>query len=117
MGIFSLIWNWFVLVLIVAAAVFFAAGLWKLRRQPADDAGGRELRRLRIENRASAGRAVRLFSRQFAGRFFSGRRSRGRNGGESRANDKLSRRLSSPNAGRMGSLTCVFNKCVKDNKS
>ena len=29
MGIFSLIWNWFVLVLIVAAAVFFAAGLWK----------------------------------------------------------------------------------------
>ena len=38
MGIFSLIWNWFVLVLIVAAAVFFAAGLW-------------ELRRLRIENR------------------------------------------------------------------
>ena len=34
MGIFSLIWNWFVLVLIVAAAVFFAAGLWKLRRQP-----------------------------------------------------------------------------------
>ena len=29
----------------------FAAGLWKLRRQPADDAGGRELRRLRIENR------------------------------------------------------------------
>ena len=37
MGIFSLIWNWFVLVLIVAAA--------------ADDAGGRELRRLRIENR------------------------------------------------------------------
>ena len=51
MGVFSLIWNWFVLVLIVAAAVFFAAGLWKLRRQPADDAGGRELRRLRIENR------------------------------------------------------------------
>ena len=50
MGVFSLIWNWFVLVLIVAAAVFFA-GLWKLRRQPADDAGGRELRRLRIENR------------------------------------------------------------------
>ena len=48
MGVFSLIWNWFVLVLIVAAAVFFAAGLWKLRRQPADDAGGRELRRLRI---------------------------------------------------------------------
>ena len=38
-------------LLIVAAAVFFAAGLWKLRRQPADDAGGRELRRLRIENR------------------------------------------------------------------
>ena len=35
----------------IAAAVFFAAGLWKLRRQPADDAGGRELRRLRIENR------------------------------------------------------------------
>ena len=33
MGIFSLIWNWFVLVLIVAAAVFFAAGLWKLRRR------------------------------------------------------------------------------------
>ena len=51
MGIFSLIWNWFVLVLIEEAAVFFAAGLWKLRRQPADDAGGRELRRLRIENR------------------------------------------------------------------
>ena len=51
MGVLSLIWNWFVLVLIVAAAVFFAAGLWKLRRQPADDAGGRELRRLRIENR------------------------------------------------------------------
>ena len=45
MGIFSLIWNWFVLVLIVAAAVFFAAGLWKLRRQPADDAGGKKHRR------------------------------------------------------------------------
>ena len=51
MGFFSLIWNVFVLFLILAAAVFFAPGLWNLPRQPADDAGGRELRRLRIENR------------------------------------------------------------------
>jgi len=34
-----------------AAGVFSAAGVGNRRRQPADDAGGRELRRLRIENR------------------------------------------------------------------
>ena len=60
------------------------------------------------------------------GDFFSGRRDRGRNGGESRVNDKLSRRLSSPNAGRMGCLmgilyvnryfVCNFNKCAVNNK-
>lgn len=60
---------------------------------------------------------TRLSPGSLPGDFFSGRRDRGRNGGESRANDKLSRRLSSPNAGRMDCLMCVFNKCVKDNKS
>ena len=52
MGIFSLIWNWFVLVLIVAAAVSFAVDLWRLRSLPAEDADGKALHRLRIENRA-----------------------------------------------------------------
>ena len=51
MGIFSLIWNWFVLALIVAAAVFFAVDLWRLRSLHAEDADGKALRRLRIENR------------------------------------------------------------------
>ena len=51
MGIFSLIWDWFVLALIVAAAVFFAVDLWRLRSLPAEDADGKALRRLRIENR------------------------------------------------------------------
>ena len=156
MGIFSLIWNWFVLVLIVAAAVFFAAGLWKLRRQPADDAAGRVSRTGRCGSsspcccscRASTASANfdadadlpvffsgngRPQAVPFAfspgslpGDFFSGRRDRGRNGGESRVNDKLSRRLSSPNAGRMGCLmgilyvnryfVCNFNKCAVNNK-
>lgn len=48
---FSLIWNWFVLVLIVAAAVLFTVDLWKLRRLPDEDTDGKALRRLRIENR------------------------------------------------------------------
>lgn len=58
-----------------------------------------------------------LFSRHSAGRFFFGASRSWVQWWKSRVNDKLSRRLLSPNAGRMGSLTCVFNKCVKDNKS
>ena len=60
---------------------------------------------------------TRLSPGSLPGDFFFGASRSWAQWWKSRVNDKLSRRLLSPNAGRMDCIMCVFNKCVKDNKS